>query len=440
MARSAVTLGVSTERGTVHAVALSDDDGRLPERVLVQRSVRIRGDGKSELAQAVEVALESLADEIGPDREIVGAAVTYRDAAERRAIVSGLAAGTWHDASLVSAKSAHLALAGAMSWVDEFDHLVICEAVPGYQAFSLISPDRDRVVSAIASSGAVVNTETMRPAVTAAWDQFDAAGVRPDAVVLIGSAAEEPAVAAALAAGFGVPIVPCRIAAAAAAIGAALVALPEVADVIAIGDQPRITRSTAALFAAASVLASGLVAGGVYEMTSRTRSDNSPMLTDARVAADSHRTRTAEDPLSTGPEPVAADERAGLPAVSDTESVPLPSDSATMVTVDPATITWGPGGTHRLGLRQDTQSGPPSAEDQQGAKPPAASALPETGSAGTALATPGAPTTPAGAPNGTLLFPGEAAPPDLTSPEFGQWWDNHWRLMMQWVAQISPRT
>ncbi|MFI5778913.1 hypothetical protein [Nocardia sp. NPDC051570] len=432
---------MSTERGTVHAVALSDDGGRLPERVLVQRSVRIRGDGKSELVQAVGVALESLADEIGPDHEIVGAAVTYRDAAERRAIVSGLAAGPWHDASLVSAKSAHLALAGAMSWVDEFDHLVICEAVPGYQAFSLISPERDRVVSSIASSGAVVNKETMRPAVTAAWDQFDAAGVRPDAVVLIGSAAEEPAVASALAAGFGVPIVPSRVPVAAAAIGAALVALPEVADVIAIGNHARFTRSTAALFAAASVLAGGLVAGGVYEMTSRTRSDGTPMLTDARVAADSHRTRPAERPLPTDTDQAAADGQPGLPLVADSDSVPLPSASATVVSLDPATMAWGPGGTHRLELRQDTQSKPPTAEDQQGAKPPAPSALPETGSAGAALATPGgSPTTPTGAPNGALLFPGEPAPPDLTSPEFSQWWDNHWHLVMQWVSQVAPRT
>ncbi|MCM6778253.1 hypothetical protein NDR87_32700 [Nocardia sp. CDC159] len=426
---------MSTERGTVHAVALSDDDGRLPERVLVQRSVRIRGEGKPELAQAVEVALESLADEIGPDREIVGAAVTYRDAAERRAIVSGLADGAWHDASLVSVKSAHLALAGAMSWVDEFENLAICEVVPGHQAFSLISPERDRVVSAVASTGAVVTKETMVPAVTAAWDQFDAAGVRPDAVVLIGSAASEPAVASALAAGFGAPILPSRVAAAGSAIGAALVALPESAGVVDAGERARFSRSTAALFAAASVLAGGLVAGGVYEI-SRTRSDGTPVLADARVAADSHRTRPMEEQLPFVPEPVVAQEHPEMPVVADSGS-PSTEPVATVVTLDTTTMTWGPEGTRRLNLRQDTQSNP-AGEDTEAAKAPAP-AMPETGSAGTAPATPG--TSPAVAPNGSLLFPGEPAPPEITSPEFMQWWDNHWRLTMQWAsAQVMPRT
>ena len=71
-----VTFGVSTERGTVHAVALSDDDGKLPDRLLIRRTFHI-GDAKSDLVPAIEAALEALADEIGPDHEIAGAAVTY---------------------------------------------------------------------------------------------------------------------------------------------------------------------------------------------------------------------------------------------------------------------------------------------------------------------------------------------------------------------------
>ncbi|MBF6333144.1 hypothetical protein [Nocardia transvalensis] len=434
-----MTLGVSTERGTVHAVALADDGGRLPERVLVQRSVRIRGDGKLDLAQAVEVALENLADEIGPDREIVGAAVCYRDAAERRAIVSGLASGAWHDASMVSAKSAHLALARAMNWVDEFGHLVICEVVPGYQAFSLVSPDRDRVVSAIASTGAAITKETMRPAVHAAWDQFDAAGVQPDAVVVIGSAAEQPAVAAALA-GFGAPILPCKVAVAAAAIGAALVALPETTENGADGERGRFTRSTAALFAAASVLAGGIVAGGVYEISSRSRSDSNSMLADARVAADTRRTPEVEQPLSLGPRTEAeSEQRPGDPVVTDVDSSAMGSSPAvSVVTVDPAALTWGPEGVRRLGVRQldTTPSEPPKAEEPLAPDSPA-SAPPPTGSAGAPPLA--APTAPAVAPDEKLLFPGEPSPPQLGTPEFGSWWDNHWRLMMQWASQVMPR-
>lgn len=135
MARLVVTFGVSTERGAVQAVALRNGPDSLPERILHHRTQQIRGDGTHDLAHAVETALADLDAELGADYEAVGAAVTYRDAAERRAIVTGLASGPWRTASLVSAKSAHLALARAMTWVDGFDHLVICEVVPGYQGF-----------------------------------------------------------------------------------------------------------------------------------------------------------------------------------------------------------------------------------------------------------------------------------------------------------------
>ena len=133
-----MTIGVATERGTVRAVALAEDGDKVTERVVLERVEPIAGDTKADLAVAVEAALEDLADRIGTDREILGAAVAYRDAAERRAIVTKLAAGSWHDASLVSAKAAHLAVARAMTWVDEFEDLAIFEVVPGFQAVSLI--------------------------------------------------------------------------------------------------------------------------------------------------------------------------------------------------------------------------------------------------------------------------------------------------------------
>ncbi|RDI45293.1 hypothetical protein [Nocardia mexicana] len=439
VARSVVTFGVSTERGAVQAVALLAGTDNLPERILHHRTQQIRGDGKQDLARAVETALDDLAAEIGADYEDAGAAVTYRDAAERRAIVTGLASGPWRTASLVSAKSAHLALARAMTWVAEFDNLVVCDVVPGYQGFSLISPDRDRVVAGFTTAGGTISKETMRPAVTAAWDQFDAAGVRPDAVVLIGSAAGDTAVSSALGTGFGASIVPCKVAAAGSAIGAALVVQPEATE----GAEPgraRRTRGTTAVFAAASVLAGGLVVGGVYQVAGKSRTDSATTLTNARIAADTQRTYPVRDP-AVRPVPAAEEEPGGIQSGRGqsgevaVDPGAAPGEAATdVVTVDPSTVSWGHSDPERLGVR-DFDSAPADSETSQ---PLVRHSDPESAPAAQSSVIP-APTVPVGAPNGSLLFPGEAAPPAVGTAEFGQWWENHWRMMVQWAAQMVPR-
>ncbi|MEV6774004.1 hypothetical protein AB0N05_35755 [Nocardia sp. NPDC051030] len=426
-----MTIGVATERGTVRAVALTDSGDKLPERVVLERVEKVTGETKADLAAAVESVLEGIADKIGPDREIVGAAVAYRDSAERRAIVTRLASGPWHEASLVSAKSAHLAVARAMTWVDEFEDLAICEVVPGFQAFSLIDPDRTRVLAAVTLNGGATTEESMRAAVTAAWDQFDAAGVKPDAVVLIGSAASESAVVAALESGFGAPVIPCKISAAAPAIGAALAALPETEYAGEAADRIRRARGTAALFAAASVLAGGLVAGGVYAASNSSKAVPEPMLTDARVSADAPHTGGAEHPIGdtgsatseTGP----AEGVDGVPGTTPTDAgaplsdqpVPGVVPEPDVVTVDPAMLNWGP--------------------SRRPAKPLIkAQPDPETGTANSDSIIP-APTHPVGAPSESGLFPGELAPPPLGTPEFSKWWDEHWHMMLQWATQLLPR-
>ncbi len=439
VARSVVTFGVSTERGTVHAVALSDDDARLPDRLVAQRTFHI-GDGKADLARAIDAALEALTDEIGPDREIAGVAVTYRDPAERRAVVTGLAKGPWGTASLVSAKSAHLAMARAMPWTMEFGHLLVCEVVRGHQCFSLISPERDRVVAAIAATGSVVSEATMRPAVTAAWDQFDAAGVQPEAVVLIGSAASEPVVTATLTSGFSVPLIPSRVAVVAAAVGAALVVQPQQADLFTV-ERTRVSRSAAALVTAATVLAGGLVAGGVYEATASSRSTTSPVLADPDVAANSHEVNPAD------PRPQAAPERErGLslrPRAVPVRHSGTGPETVSLDEVGMAGTFWGPGSSPRMTLRPDSGASQ--------SKPPVSSPIPSTGSAQAMLpgqTTPGASTprsarphsnAQVGNPDRRLLFPGETTPPQVSSPEFGRWWQNHWRMVMAWATVMTPR-
>lgn len=256
-----VTLGVSTERGAVHAVAFADSGVTLTDRMLLRRTVRAGGDGKAEVAAAVHTALDAIAAELDDEHEIAGVAVSYRDANERRAIVTRLAETEWRTASLVSAKSAHLFVAGAMTWLDEFDNLLVYEAVPGHQAMTLIDPGRHRVLAAYSQTGAPT-PDALRAGVSSAWDQFEAASVKPGAVVLIGSSSDAPAVRDAVA-GFGVPVLPCRLAPFAPAAGAALVALGDTVVVpISVGSRSK--RGTALVAAAASVLAGGLVAGGSY--------------------------------------------------------------------------------------------------------------------------------------------------------------------------------
>ncbi|WP_433662356.1 hypothetical protein ACQPW1_09490 [Nocardia sp. CA-128927] len=431
VARSVVTLGVSTERGAVHAVAFADTGERLPERVLLHRVKRTPGDTKTDLAEAVETAMDELATELGPDHEIAGAAVVYRDAAERRAIVTRLASGRWHTASLVSSKSAHLSVAGMMTWLDEFDDLLICEVVPGHQSFTLVDGGRRRILASVGQAGGAT-AESMGAAVTAAWDQFEAAAVRPDAVVLIGSAAGKPAVVAAVDA-FGAPVIPCKTSAAASAAGAALYAMADV-DGVGVGDteeRVRRVRGGAAVFAAASVLAGGLVVGGVYAAGGSARTLPGAALKDAHVTAESKVVRG--DPNASKPDQVRAEPHSVEGPVIDRRAPVVVSDAdISIVTIDPA----------ESGPQYSVQRWGSAPQDRAESLVPAEPAHDtETSAAPSLLSGSGIPaaTNKVGAPNGALLFPGEMPPPEAFTADSYNWWDNHFRMMLQWAAQqIMP--
>ncbi|WP_141717313.1 hypothetical protein [Nocardia altamirensis] len=424
VARSVVTLGVSTERGAVHAVAFADTGARLPERVLLHRVQQTHGDTKADVAEAVETVMDELAAELGPDHEIAGAAVTYRDAAERRAIVTRLASGRWHTASLVSPKTAHLSVAGVMSWLDEFDDLLICEIVPGYQAFTLIDRGRRRILASLSQAGGAT-AESLGAAVTAAWDQFEAAAVRPDAVVLIGSAANKPAVVAAVD-GFGAPVIPSKTAAAGAAAGAALYAMADVAGVGEPEERVRRVRGGTAVFAAASVLAGGLVVGGVYVAGGSARVPGT-VVRDANVTADAKVVRS-----ETGGAGKPGEGRNGADGAVSDRRAPIHGPTVpdlTIVTIDDP-LDVGPQYTaQRWGISpQEQPEALVPAEPARDAETNAAAPL----FSGSGLP---APTTKVGAPNGSLLFPGEKPPPEAFTPESYTWWDNHFRMMVQWAAQ-----
>src|SRR4029077_4537765 len=195
---------------------------------------------------------------------------------------------------------AHLSVAGVMTWLNEFDDLLICDVVPGYQAFTLVDRRRDRVLAATGQAGNTT-AASMGVAVTAAWDQFEAAAVRPDAVVLIGSGARAAAVVAA-AEGFGAPVIPCRIASAASAVGAALTVTADVARVAEPVERGRSGRGTAVFVAAAGVLVGGLIAGGVY-------ATNAAVVADTRIAADAHGVDASGGSSSGSPAGVSAPPR-----------------------------------------------------------------------------------------------------------------------------------
>ncbi|MGV9331017.1 hypothetical protein [Nocardia sp. NPDC003726] len=402
VAESVVTLGVSTERGAVHAVALADGR-KLADRVLLRRVERTGGDSKADVAAAVEAALDAVAAGLGAEREVGGVAVAYRDAAERRAIVTRLAAGRWHSASMVSVKSAHLSVASMMTWLDTYDNLLVCEVVPGYHAFTLVDRGRRRVLAAVGQAGRAT-PRSLGMGVTAAWDQLDAAGARPDAVALIGSAGAGSAVLTAVEK-FGAPVIPCTVGAFASAAGAALSARLEQDSYAGPVSESNRPRGGVAVFAAAGVLASGMVIGGSYLLNDSSRSVPT-VVTDARIEG-AGATHPVEPVRPAGTE---ADESFDGPHGGDatTTGVWLPDQR------------WGSSPRHRpLPL---VAADAPVAPEPEAPEP----LVPGTGIPSDRQV---------GAPDGALLFPGEAPPPAAFTPEAADWWDEHLRLMAQWAAQ-----
>ncbi|MFC3966381.1 hypothetical protein [Nocardia jiangsuensis] len=424
---------MSTEHGAVHAVALSGAGERLPERVLAQCTVAIDGDRRAAPA-AVIAALDRLAAELR--REPAGVAIAYHDPAERRALGTGLAAGRWHAASLISTRAAHLNVAGAMTWLAEFDDLLLCDVVPGHLTLTLVDRDRGRVLTGVTRTGGVTS-DALGAAVTAARDQLDAAETRPDAVVLIGSAAADPAVAEAVRA-LGAPVLPCTVATIAPALGAALAISAEPGGIA----EPPVSRShsvrTAALLGAAALAAGFTVAGGAYLM-SAPRSVPAPLA--AGVFAPAAPARVAAPPQhisADGELEQAADVQRQAVWMQPAAPSRVPGGPLPLV---PAEIAAGPA----QAAAEDAACPPPAAGAVTDV-PPLAGATAGPASPAGAAACASAPTTvpgtgvPAGdgrvgAPDAALLFPGEAPAPAPFTPESAAWWSNHVRLTVAWATQ-----
>ncbi|MGW4281334.1 hypothetical protein, partial [Nocardia sp. NPDC004750] len=240
--------------------------------------------------------------------------------------------------------------------------------------------------------------------VTAAWDQLDAAGARPDAVALIGSAGAGSAVLTAVEK-FGAPVIPCTVGAFASAAGAALSARLEQDSYVGPVSESSRARGGVAVFAAAGVLASGMVVGGSYLLNDSAR-PTPTVVADARIEG-----AGATHPV----EPV----RPADTEADESFDGPRGGDATT-------TGVWLP--DQRGGLAPRHSPLPLVAAD--------ATTGPETETPEPLLPGTGVPTDrKVGAPDAALLFPGEAPPPAVFTPEAADWWDEHLRLMAQWAAQ-----
>lgn len=430
--KSLVTVGVSTERGAVHAVALDDSDVPLPDRILVHRVLEVIGTGRVEVAAAVARVMDEVARELGPAEEIAGAAVTYRDPAERRAIVTELATGPWRSASLVSTKSAHLSVAGAMTWLAEFDHLLIGEVVPGYQAFTLVDAARSRVLAATGQSAAAPTMAAMSAAVGAARDQIDAAQVRPDSVVLIGSAADHPTVMGAVG-GFGAPVIPCGMARSAPAAGAALCAMTDLVDVVVPLRTEQQRRGPVVVVAAAGVLASGMTGGGAYLLVNN-HSQHTSVAADATSIVPVGEQAVDRGPADAPQSRTFRPEAAG--SVPETGSLNIPSDSGSVeYSGDSGYSTpWYAAPARDYGADSDPSTGVADPETHTvipGSEPD--STIPGSRSRPHMIPAPMRRTE---SPTG-LLFPGEELPPPAFTPESYAWWGRHLRLLVQWATQFA---
>lgn len=265
----------------------------------------------------------------------------------------------------------------------------------------------------------------MSAAVAATRDQLDAAQTRPDAVALIGSAAGRPAVMGTVS-GVGVPVIPCRIAASAPAIGVAVFAMADLEDPAVPAPPDRQRRGSVALAAAATVLAGGMTAGGVYVLADG-QPGTGPIAGNATITAGTQPVEqtgsSAADPGDLAEEAEEAQSPPGAPTRFQPEAVAaLPEETGRYRMRSNYRESWrttSPGSG--LPLSTDDSSG-----DDPSNENPNSDAL-ERDSVQPAIF-PGSQGKLA-APNG-LLFPGEAPPPPGVTPESYAWWDEHMQLLL----------
>ncbi|WP_433191833.1 hypothetical protein ACQP1G_24125 [Nocardia sp. CA-107356] len=393
------TVGISVEQTVVRGVVLAEG-----ARGIVLRSVQRRLHGGTAGAAITDV-LDGFAEELGDNTGVEDVAIVYRSVAERRSIVSQLAAGKWASSSLVSNRSALAVMTRQERGLDEFGTVLVLEIVDGHTSFVLLGPARDTVSAAGSWAYGTVDADTAGKTVGGISPILDSVDVRPEAVAVCGSGAGDPDIATALRFGLEVPVIVVPDYADAAARGAALIAAERLRELPM--PAPTDGRRKRRLLLGAAAVATVLGASGI-------------------ALAQIHDDRPAE--LVVG----AAEALPPSAPTSATPSVSITIESAPTITPAESIASEPP-------PQQITPIAPTPTPARR--TPPTTASAPRTDT--TAPTEPGSTTTESptstpttvGAPDGNWLFPGESSPPPLNAdPEVVRaWWANHWTLKERWL-------
>ncbi|MET9486538.1 hypothetical protein [Nocardia sp. NPDC006630] len=386
--------GISAERSVVRGALLPDPAGRQrdsPASSVLEQPVR---------DEPVDTVVLEVLDALARDApEISDVAVVYRTVTERRATVSALADGKWQRASHVSIKVALLALAQEAAGTG---NLMVLELLDHHTAFVLATPRRTQIMAADSWSTGVVDAPSTQEAIGRIRPILDAMGLRPDAVLVCGSALADPAVAEAVRLGFTMPVTEAPDAANAAARGGALVVAGQSRQLEA--EVPKGNRRPGLVLLGVAVAAATLAATGftLVQIREHTAAVAQVHMTPAGSSA-------ALPPTTQAPAPIPP------PAVATDNPAPIPAPDP--VTDNPAPVaTTPPKHTH-----------PPRPTTTE----------PAQTTTTTDPTTPDAPptSTKVGAPDANWLFPGESPPPPAGSDpaRIQAWWDNHLALKDRWL-------
>ncbi|WP_327093732.1 hypothetical protein OIE68_26210 [Nocardia vinacea] len=406
------TVGISVEQSVVRGVVLAAGP---PGVVLRSIQRRLRGGA---VGAAISGVLDGVAEELGDETGVEDVAIVYRSVAERRAIVSQLAAGKWASSSLVSDRSALAVLAREERGLDEFGTVLMLELVDGQISFVIVGPARDAVSAADSWTSGTVDADSAGHMIGRILPILESVDV--DAVAVCGSGAGDPDIAPVLQLGFEAPVIVVPDHADGAARGAALIAAERLRELpVAVPSNGRRKRR---LLLGAAAVATVLGASGIAV---------AQILDDPSSEAIG---RAAESLLPSTP-------AAAIP------SAPITIESAprtTPIAIEPPPQQISPIAPTRPPARRTppaTASAPTTRTTEPGAAPatettPGSAPLTEPGSTTTEAPTSTAPTpTTVGAPDGNWLFPGESPPPPLNAdPEVVRaWWANHWMLKERWL-------
>ncbi|MEV6333128.1 hypothetical protein AB0M12_00265 [Nocardia vinacea] len=400
------TVGISVERAVVRGVVLAAEPPGI-----VLRSVQRRLGGGA-IGAAISGLLDGFADELGDDTGVEDVAIVYRSVAERRSIVSELAAGSWASSSLVSDRSALAVLAREERGLDEFGTVLVLELVDGQTSFVLLGPARDTVSAADSWASGPVDADSAGHLIGRISPILDSVDL--DAVAVCGSGADDPDIATVLQFGFEAPVILVPDHADAAARGAALIAAERLRELPVV--VPSNGRRKRRLLLGAAAVATVLGASGIA--VAQILDDPSEAI---GRAAESLSPSTPAAAIPSAPITIESAPPTTPPAIE-----PTPQQIAPMAPARPP-ARRPPPATASVPTTQTTEPGAaPTTESTPGSAPPT-----EPGSTTTEAPT----STTVGAPDGNWLFPGESPPPPLNAdPEvIRTWWANHWMLKERWL-------